>query len=255
MPPADPRLLLLQARHEGDPVRVEEVESFARKMALDPSRITPYNLIEGPPSLEQVLSFDALMVGGSGEYYVSKGNLPGFDALLDLLREIAERGYPTFASCFGFQCFVVALGGEIEHRPDQTELGSYRLELTERGSEDPLFAVLPSSFHAQMGHQDRAARMPPGIPNLAQSEGCELQAFRLPEQPVWATQFHPELDPAENRARFVRYARMYSDRVPEEVLAESSSRFDGPNETGVLLPRFLDLVFDRVSTNSTEANR
>ena len=51
------------------------------------------------------------MVGGSGDYYVSKANLPHFEETLEVLQAVVSVGHPTFASCFGFQLMVRALGG------------------------------------------------------------------------------------------------------------------------------------------------
>ncbi len=79
-----PKILLLQARNHGDPAKSEERQSFAAKAGLDIEQIVPYDLLSGPPSLPKVRSCDALMVGGSGDYYVTKQNLPKFAALMEL---------------------------------------------------------------------------------------------------------------------------------------------------------------------------
>ena len=73
------RILLLQARHADDQARIEERQSFADLAGIETSQIVPLDLLQETPTLKQVLSHDALMVGGSGAYYVTKGNLPGFE--------------------------------------------------------------------------------------------------------------------------------------------------------------------------------
>ena len=83
-----PKLLLLQARYPDDPAKNEEMESFVNKLQLPGERISSYDLLEGPPPLAELLSYDAIMMGGSGEFYVSKRNLPGFDELLHVLKEV-----------------------------------------------------------------------------------------------------------------------------------------------------------------------
>jgi GMP synthase (glutamine-hydrolysing) len=190
-----------------------------------------------------VLSYDALMVGGSGDYYVSKGNLPWFPEVLELLREIVARGHPTFASCFGFQLMVRALGGEIIHDPEKTEVGTYQLTLTEAGRADELLGRLPQRFPAQLGRKDRAAQLPPGCVNLAYSQLCPFQAMRVPGKPIWATQFHPELSGEENRIRFSRYLEGYASVIGEEEQKRALDRFRESPDTLVLSPRFLELVF------------
>jgi GMP synthase (glutamine-hydrolysing) len=183
------------------------------------------------------------MVGGSGDYYVSKRSLPQFERQLELLAEIAETGFPTFASCFGFQLLVEALGGRIVHDPVNVEVGTYDLRLTSQGRKDPLLGKLPPVFAAQLGRKDRADRLPDRVRHLALSERSPYQAFRLPDKPIWATQFHPELDLHSNRLRFERYLKGYAEHMSEAERAETRRRFRESPETHGLLREFLSLVF------------
>ena len=237
------KILLLQARNHGDLAKVEERHSFAARAGLDVEQIVPYDLLSGTPSLSEVVNYDALMVGGSGDYYVSKQNLPGFCKVLELLGEVVAHGHPTFASCFGFQLMVQALGGEIIHDAPNTEVGTYELNLTEAGQQDELLGALPPQFLAQLGRKDRAARLPGGSIHLASSERCPFQALRIPGQPIWATQFHPELTGTENLARFHRYQKGYGSVMSEEDQKMTLQRFRDSPETEALIPRFLELVF------------
>lgn len=239
-----PKILLLQARYPDDPAKKEELDSFTEKLRILPEQVKSYDLLEGPPSLQLVLKHDAVMMGGSGEFYVTKGNLPGFRELLDLLKRITVVGHPMFASCFGFQCLVEALGGQIIHDPENTEVGTYKIELTDLGKQDPLLSSLPCRFSAQLGRKDRAERLPDGIPNLAASQASPYQAFRIPGKPIWAFQFHPELNRAENRLRFDRYMDGYAAHMSPKQRLEACERFTESPETETLLHRFLEVVFD-----------
>ncbi len=239
-----PKVLLLQARTEDDPVRGEERRSFAAKTGLPLESIVPHDLLRGPPTLSKVRRLDALMIGGSGEFYVSKGDLPHFEAVLGLLREVVETGHPMFASCFGFQLLVEALGGEIVHDPGSAEVGTLELRLTEEGARDELLGALPPRFAAQMGRKDRAERLPEGFVRLAESDRNRFQAFRVPRAPIWATQFHPELDEVTNRGRFLRYMDGYAGSMSPEEVEETLARFLPSPATAAILPRFLKLVFD-----------
>lgn len=230
------RYLLLQARHVDDPMRDQERNAFANKLQTTDDQVTCWDLLKGPPAVSFVTEFDFLLMGGSGEFLVSQGDLPQFSALLMLLREVSERSFPTFASCFGFQCMVEALGGEIVYDPGRTEVGTYPLTLTEAGKTDPVLGALPPSFMAQMGRKDRAVRLPEGAVHLASSEKCPFQAFRLADKPIWATQFHPELTGIENRERFMKYMTSYESHVDEDSREEMLARFvDSPETEGMLL--------------------
>ncbi len=239
-----PQVLLLQARHPHDPMGRHEHECFAVTAGLDPDDITPFDLLERCPTLEEIQHFDALMVGGSGDFYVTKRNLPRFDELLDLFRRVVEVGHPTFASCFGYQCLVAALGGELIHDPDATEVGTFELELTEEGQKDPLFGELPRHFNAQLGRKDRAMRHPESVPNLARSERSPFQALRIPDRPIWGTQFHPELDRQTNQDRYQHYLDGYAKYLESEELDRVSAQFQESPEVSKLLGRFLELVLD-----------
>ena len=237
------RVLLLQARHPDDPAKAEEVRSFAARCGLEPEQIVSHDLLTGPPPLRRLRQHDAMMVGGSGEFNVSTGDLPRHRETLDLLAEVAATGHPTFASCFGFQCMVEALGGEIVSDADNMEVGTWELKLTEAGREDPLFGQLPESFLAQLGHKERAADHVDGFPTLAFSDRVAVEALRIPGQPVWATQFHPELDRRANLGRYERYLDRYGGMMcPEERQRAVESFRDSP-ATMDLLERFLRLVF------------
>ena len=238
------KILLLQARHPDDQARHGERRSFASRAGLDVASITPYDLLSQTPNLKEVQKFDVLMIGGSGEYYVSKQNLPRFPAVMDLLNDVVSIGHPTFASCFGFQLLVRALGGEVAYKPDFMEVGTYQLSLSEEGAADELFALLPPSFPAQLGHKDRAESLPENVVNLALSENAAYQALRVPGKPIWATQFHPELSGADNLKRFHIYMEGYAAMMSPEELQVVLDRFGESPETEDLIPSFLELVFN-----------
>lgn len=220
-----------------------ERKAFAAASGLELERVRTHDLLQGPPSLSEIRRHDVLMVGGSGDYYVSKRNLPGIDATLGRIREVVEIGHPTFASCFGFHLIVEALGGRIVHDPDQVEVGTFEVTLTESGKSDPLFGELSGTFRAQMGRKDRAEALPEGAVHLAASERCRYHALRIPGKPIWSTQFHPELDRQRNRARFERYIDGYAPLMSDEERRRALEGFRESPETDRLLSRFLRVVF------------
>ncbi len=250
----DPRYLLLQARHPDDPMRSQEVACFARRLSVAPEKIVGWDLLKGPPAVSVVQEHDFLLIGGSGDFLVSERDLPQFSALLALLEDVADVGHPTFASCFGFQCMVEALGGEIVYDPDQAEVGTYDLALTPEGRSDALLGELPERFAAQMGRKDRARKLPPGTVHLASSERCPYQAFRLEDKPIWATQFHPEMSGDENRERFVTYLANYAAVTGDTQ--ETLELFTDSPHTLDMLGRFVELVLSErraAGTDSTPA--
>jgi GMP synthase (glutamine-hydrolysing) len=241
--PMSLRILLLQARHASDDARFDEHRSFARQAGLPKEQVVPFDLLADTPTIETIRQYDALMVGGSGDFYVSKGNLPGYEDVLQTLREVVDVGHPTFASCFGFQLLVAALEGQISYDEKNMEVGTYELSLTEAGQEDELFSRLPEQFLAQLGHKDRVEAIPPSALNLATSANSPCQSIRIPGKPIWATQFHPELSADENRRRFNQYIDGYASLMKPAELERKLAGFKDSPETDALIPGFLELVF------------
>ena len=111
-----------------------EVSCFGRQSGVQTDRLHVHNLIENPVSLDKVLSYDAVFLGGSGDYYASKGDLPNFERYMDFLRELIAKEHPTLGVCYGFHCMAHALGGTLVNDATRTEVGTYDLELPEPGT-------------------------------------------------------------------------------------------------------------------------
>ena len=239
----DLKILLLQIRHDIETCQEEYLEFVEHSglteqnlFVLNPCKQTEFN-----PNI--IDDYDALFVGGSSDATVMKPeDYPFVDSSKKLVRYTYEKSIPVFASCFGFQSLVRALGGELVYDPASTEVGTFELELTEQGKIDPLLGKLPARFDAQMGHKDRAASLADGVVHLASSRLCTFQALRIPGKPIWATQFHPELDRQTNLDRYRQYLANYGPRSAAEQAAAEAGFRESPDSSG-LLTDFLDLVF------------
>jgi len=233
---------LLQARTSDDPVRSEERLAFAQKLGVTTEQVLPFDLLTGDANYARVTEgVQAVLVGGSGEFGVldEVGWMPSF---LATMKHLAQHRFPMFASCFGFQALSLALGGDVQTLAERSEVGTYDLTLTPGGQCDPLFSELPTPFVAQEGHKDSVIELPPGCTPLASSQRCPHQALRVDGALIYATQFHPELDDLEQRARFSRYFSLYQTIFGESraraILDEMRPSPDANN----LLARFHALV-------------
>ncbi|MEE2779952.1 MAG: gamma-glutamyl-gamma-aminobutyrate hydrolase family protein [Myxococcota bacterium] len=232
-----PRFLLLQARLPGDEMAAHERGCFADALGVDLETVVPWDLTSGTPTEAALESSDALLVGGSGQFSVLD-NDPFIIAFIDVLADtVVERQVPTFASCFGFQGLVVAGGGVVVEDKDNTEVGTFDIQLTTEGATDPLLKSLAPQFRAQLGHKDRADRLPAGMVHLARSDRAPIQALRVAGTPIFATQFHPELTKEANIARYLRYWDEYGDGDPADDPILKSMQ-DTP-EASALLPRWV----------------
>lgn len=186
-----------------------ELACFAARCDLERDCFEPINMVADELGAQVLDGADAVMVGGAGEYSVVKGGFSWHEPMLELMRIVAARRMPMFASCFGFQAIVQAFGGRVETAPERAELGTHRVTLTAEGRDDPIFGAHPDSFDAQFGHNDSVTRLPGEFVWLASSERCQYQAIRFEEAPIVATQFHPELCAEDNMTRYIAYLRNY----------------------------------------------
>ncbi|MBI3929854.1 MAG: type 1 glutamine amidotransferase [Armatimonadetes bacterium] len=233
-------ILLLQIRNTEDPMRLQEVECFRRKLGgPEHYRLGIHSLLYDRITPGLLGGVDAVMVGGSGDYGCVRNGHAWFHEALDLLLAVVKRGVPLFCSCWGHQALAMALGGEVVQAPENKELGTFSITLTEEGRRDPLFHGLPSPFAAQLGHKDQVSRLPADAVVLASSERTPVQSYRLAGRPVYATQFHPELDRTENLERAYGYAHSY--KLSPESIRELEEAFQESPDTLGILPRFLKL--------------
>jgi GMP synthase (glutamine-hydrolysing) len=216
-----PPFLLLQSRDPTDLVRDLEVAGFAQALGCGVADIGGVDLLARAPSSAEIGAARGVLLGGSGDYSVLDP-YPWVTRAIDALATVVvPSGTPTFASCFGFQLLVRALGGTMVRDPANRELGSIDVDVTAAAAHDALFAPLPARFVAQAGHTDRAEAAPPGTVVLASTRVCPVQAFRVAGRAVWATQFHPEIDERAFARRWLAYAANYppSDLPPGTPLS------------------------------------
>lgn len=228
------RLLVLQSRFPSDPMLDHERGCFIAATGRHVEELHFRNVMGGVPSIDEVTAYNAVIIGGSGDFSVAERDQSFFEPMAELLRGLVDVSFPTFGCCFGFQLLVDAMGGTVIRDPANSELGSYDVKLTDEGRRDPLFGQLPETFIAQMGHFDRAVELPEGVPNLASSQLCGFQALRVPGAPIWATQFHPELDDQGNRDRCVAYIKEFGNIEGYQALPSPDAL--------TILPNFLELA-------------
>jgi GMP synthase (glutamine-hydrolysing) len=239
-----PKIVLIQARNPKDVMARHELKCFAQKLELDESQIKVRNLLQAPVKFEDLKDSQAVFLGGSGNYYASKGDLPGFESYLDVLRELCEASHPTLGVCYGFHCLARAQGAQLIQDAERTEVGTYTMRLTEHAKNDPLLGALPQSFNAQMGHKDHVITPPENCLNLVESDLSANQAFRVGQKPIWAVQFHPELDMGTNKDRFLHYLEGYAGNMSDAQREEQLSAFRPSPEASTVLKAFLDLVLE-----------
>jgi GMP synthase (glutamine-hydrolysing) len=233
------RYLLLQVRDQIDPIRFQEIDCFVRALDCPPERLTTCDLLQHVPTPTELAKVDCLLIGGSGKYSATQDG-GWLDRSFDFLRDLVEIGKPTFASCWGFQAMAKALGGRLVTDLDRAELGTLNITLTAAGRADEIFGAA-ASFPAHLGHEDIVDELPAGLTHLASSALVHHQAFKVPDKPIYATQFHPELrvDCFLDRVRaYPEYVTKIAGIPIDEFL---HSCYETPHANS-LLQRFASLV-------------
>ncbi|MCP4598327.1 type 1 glutamine amidotransferase [Neptuniibacter sp.] len=234
------KLLLLQIR-DGHQVRQEELESFAEYCELKIEQIDVLNVFDTPDFPDTAADqYDALLVGGASEANVLlPETYPFVEQCQQLILRCAQTDKPVFASCFGFQLAVLALGGEILHREKDFEMGTVPISLEYSVWQDPIFRDTPDNFYAVSVHKQYASSLPKDCISLAYTEQC-IHAFRLKDKPFWAFQFHPEVDKRILVERLTFYKEKYTDGDGhlDEVL---SSAQETP-QSNALMGKFVQRV-------------
>jgi len=232
--------LLLQIR-QGQSVRDEELASFLRYSGLPDGAITVLNLFDTPHfSASVVEPYTAVFVGGASEASVLEpAEYPFVVDAQALLRHCVAIDKPVFASCFGFQLAVLALGGEIVQEVAEFEMGTLPMTLTPAAQQDPLMCAVKNHFLAVSVHREKAVALPPSCTLLAHTAQC-CHAFRVTGKPFWAFQFHPEVDRATLVQRLTVYKSQYTqdDAHLDEIIRTAEET----PEANALLRYFVDWV-------------
>ena len=231
------RYLLYQLRKAGDPMIIREIESFARTLECSSNQINTVNLIERSIHVRELIAYDMVLIGGSGDYSIPTGG-QWYGRAMEAMQTLHALSIPTFASCWGFQALAQALGGQVCKDPECVEIGSLPLYLTDEGKKDPVFKSLGRRFFAQVGHEDTVIELPTDAIHLTRSDRVKYHAFRFKDKPIYATQFHPEMRSVDMVERLTAYPH-YLNKVAGLSVTELSNQLHPSPEASKLLKIFI----------------
>ncbi len=174
--------LVLQHFHENPPGRVGNL--------LDKHAI-PFDLIHvGQDSLPNPSTYGAIIVLGGTQHLYNKSKYPyTTHEEIYIHRAIADR-VPYLGMCLGGQLLANTFKAPIRKLPKE-HIGFLRIEFTEAGRKDPLYAGLPGYQQAFQWHED-CFELPLGAVSLAHHEDEANQAFRYLDS-AYGLQYHIEL--------------------------------------------------------------
>lgn len=235
--------ILIQLRPE-DETSNSEYQCFLKKGKLTEDQVYRIRAEQnGIPEID-LSKYSAIIVGGSPfdittpedkKSDIQKKVEADFKKLLD---KVVEQDFPFIGCCSGNGLLGRHCGGTVSRKYPET-VSAVDLTLTEAAQEDDLTKGLPTTFRGLVGHKECCEILPPEATLLASSPTCPIQMFRVKNN-IYATQFHPEADPAEFELRINIYknygyfapedAQELIDRVKEEKIIH----------TGTILERFIN---------------
>lgn len=237
------KCLLIQIR-ENKEVLKEEYDSFLKFSGLEKEEFDSLNLFYEELSHDLLNKYDGIFIGGASAASVLEPDKFHFlSHLYSFINRCIEHNIPTFASCFGFQAAVIALGGEIIDTPENFEMGTVEISLRESAKNDILLKDMPSQFYGVSVHQQKAIHLPETCESLAYTKECE-HIFKVKNKPFWAFQFHPEVDKKTLIERLAVYQDKYTESKSqyENVISQARETV----EANLLVKKFVDRVLKTI---------
>ncbi len=139
-----------------------------------------------PPGISidqiKVLAPEGIILSG-GPASIYEKNSPRVD------QGIFELGIPVLGICYGMQCMVDALGGQV-NRAEKREYGFAELHSKDATG---IFHGVPKETKCWMSHGDAVGRLPRGFRVTASTPTTRVAATENPAKKVYGLQFHPEV--------------------------------------------------------------
>jgi GMP synthase (glutamine-hydrolysing) len=225
------KLLVLQMRGAGDDSRLAEREEYLRYTGLPAAQIDFIDLFEQPVvPAEQLLNYDCLMVGGisrdlATELTWPESRFPFIHHLYAIFRLAIAKKVPSLLSCGGFVIAGSMLGGKMQYKLRDFELGVYKMLKTETARQDLFLGPTSEELPMVSGHVKYFAEAPPNTELLlcanSYAPGVPIHAFKVKDAPFYAFQGHPEISCNEIAQRIepLLYRKHYfpkRDQHPED---------------------------------------
>lgn len=200
------KFLLLQSRPE-EQVSEDEFKAFCRFGNINESDVERLQMHLEQPKVD-LSKYSAVLMGGGPANFAyedeeKSAEQKAFEPwLFELLDEIIEKNVPFFGACLGMGALITHAGGKMSLEMGES-VGAVKIRLQANVKDDGLLAGVPDEFSAFVGHKEGAWDIPDSVTVLAMSDTC-TQLIRVGKC-AYATQYHPELDPAGLALRIKAY--------------------------------------------------
>lgn len=104
-------------------------------------------------------------------------------------KEILELGIPVLGICYGAQLMAYLKNGTVE-KASSREYGKTEIRYNTKSL---LFSDMKEISNCWMSHTYQISKLPEGFNSIASTENCKNAAMELPDEKLYAVQFHPEV--------------------------------------------------------------
>lgn len=231
------KVLLIQSRPERE-ASDDEFQAFCKFGGLDENQVERLQMHEVQPAIN-LDDYAAVLMGGGPANFAYDDDHKSIEQkafepwLFKLLDDVVARDKPFLGACLGIGALVTHAGGQMSFDKGES-VGAVYVQLVSKEANDPILEGMPSHFSAFVGHKEGAGKIPGDVTVLATSKDC-VQMVRVRKN-VYATQFHPELDPAglELRIKTYKHAGYFKPDEADRLIAEGWSSDVGSIPTAVL---------------------
>ncbi|MBU0531310.1 MAG: gamma-glutamyl-gamma-aminobutyrate hydrolase family protein [Candidatus Uhrbacteria bacterium] len=232
------KILFVQVR--GDEMKEHEFLCFDRAIDVPQENFLRVDVFRDDLHESLLEGVDVVILAGTGHYFSGGGHPEKLPQLIEFIKTVRERHIPLLGIGYGHEVIAMAFGGEVVQDPSLREIGSIQMHRTEAGKTDRIFQHLPDVFRVQIGHNHSVNESPVGAVELVSSEKVCCEAFTFPGEPLYALQFHPELDHPDVVIRLQFYQRKYLTDAAEVETIVAGLRHS-PDAA-----KILDLFIDEV---------
>ncbi|MBN1109572.1 MAG: GMP synthase subunit A [Methanomassiliicoccales archaeon] len=145
-------------------------------------------IVPNTTPFEELGEVDALVLSGGAPNVGSETARMGNNG-----QYLDRADFPILGICAGMHFMAIHLGGSTGPAV-RAEFGRTRLFVDQA---DELFSGLPGQFDVWESHNDEVKTIPEGFEVLAHSDTCPVEAMRSLRRPLYAVQFHPEVENTE----------------------------------------------------------